>query len=96
MLNFYEYNETGHKSLTATVDINGDKKPNKMGRDIFQFKYWIYYPSDLTIQGRFLPNFFNFHQPDEELHQRCSRTYGNGCANKIMKDGWQIKDDYPW
>lgn len=27
-----------------------------------------------------------------------SNTKGGGytCADKIMKDGWTIKDDYPW
>ena len=26
----------------------------------------------------------------------CNNTYSNGCAGKIMRDGWQIKSDYPW
>ena len=26
----------------------------------------------------------------------CNNTYSGGCAGKIMRDGWQIKSDYPW
>ena len=26
----------------------------------------------------------------------CNNTYSTGCAGKIMRDGWQIKSDYPW
>jgi hypothetical protein len=26
----------------------------------------------------------------------CTVSSGLGCANKIMSDGWEIRDDYPW
>ncbi|MBR6163441.1 hypothetical protein IKQ26_06100 [bacterium] len=91
------YGPTTHRSLAIYIDINGDKQPNRLGRDIFIYMYWIYYPADKKIQGRFLPNMFNFAQTREQIHQNCSfQTNGDGCANLIMTDSWQIKDDYPW
>ena len=32
-------------------------------------------------------------RPNQES---CNNTYSIGCAGKIMRDGWQIKSDYPW
>ena len=26
----------------------------------------------------------------------CNNTSSSGCSGKIMRDGWQIKSDYPW
>ena len=32
-----------------------------------------------------------------QLKQECNKSStGLYCAALIMKDGWQIKDDYPW
>jgi len=70
------------------VDINGSKKPNRLGRDIFFFK----------------PNKNNGFWPEcstsnyEEIQDNCSKNKAGGqcCAEKIRRDGWQIKDDYPW
>ncbi len=95
--------ETGNRSTTVIVniDVNGQKKPNTYGKDIFRFMYYIYYESGNDIRnGKFLP-----------FCSQCDRSYvltadyeyacnkNNGgvwCARAIMLDGWQIKDDYPW
>lgn len=34
---------------------------------------------------------------NDQLEESCkSPSDGVGCLAKIMADGWEIKDDYPW
>lgn len=70
------------------VDINGDKKPNIVGRDIFAFVL-------MSENGRWVPAGYGYSQ--DKINASCSKT-GNGvfCSSKLVSDGWQIKDDYPW
>ena len=73
-------------SETIYVDINNSNKPNKFGRDVFQFKR--------TNEG-IKPYGYNY--TDSEIKNGCSKTEtGITCSAKIMKDGWKIKEDYPW
>ena len=69
------------------VDINGPKKPNQFGRDLFVF--------ERTSNG-IMPN--GYSMTSSELDERCAKTSGYNyfCFAKIVKDGWQIKEDYPW
>lgn len=69
------------------IDINGPKGPNVYGKDFFSF---------LLVSGKgIVPSGYNVRY--QTLNNRCSKTgNGNDCAAKIMLDGWQIKDDYPW
>lgn len=70
------------------VDINGSKKPNMFGKDVFEFV--------LDPQKGFMP--YGYDQNDAMMAFSCNSTTGFGeyCAAKILRDGWQIKDDYPW
>lgn len=73
-------------------DINGVKKPNTRGKDIFEFRI------AKTPLGNvyFYPNSFE-NSRSSIISGGCSKTSsGNYCAALIMKDGWEIKDDYPW
>ena len=86
----------GHRKFAVLyIDINGQKGPNKSGRDIFEFDYMIdgLYPE---LNGKLNPRFG--HKTREDiLTDNCNKNVsGLGCAALIMKDGWQIKDDYPW
>ena len=92
------------------VDINGDKKPNRVGRDVFTFLI----PSknanngcDSVHYGYFnhnsnfvYPVFYKC--PRDYLLKRCNNTGEGGnynglsCAELIRSDGWKIKDGYPW
>ncbi len=71
------------------VDLNGSSLPNRMGHDVF----WFSINSKTNKVG-----------PREDTNgYGCSKKdnpggWGTGysCADKIIKDGWQIKDDYPW
>ena len=86
-----------YKYITLRIDINGRKGPNRFGKDIFKYQYHITrndVENGSTIEGKFLPEGFN--GTPEQILNNCSRTgTGEVCATKIMRDSWQIKDDYP-
>ncbi len=68
------------------VDLNNSKGPNKFGRDLFMFT---------RSDKGFLP--YGYNQNAAALDSECSKTgNGNTCGAKIAKDGWEIKDNYPW
>ena len=87
----YGFNNVALQLLV--IDINGSKMPNIIGRDVFHFQI------DTTrgvISG--------YSSTKENLKLCTKEEIGNGggaersrlCAGKIMADGWQILDDYPW
>ena len=68
------------------VDINGNNPPNIYGRDVF------YAEADLSDGGRC---------GKESIfcligYGGCNKLGKTTCYYKIYKDGWEIKDDYPW
>jgi hypothetical protein len=72
------------------VDVNGAKPPNQIGKDTFNlFAHTLKEEDVVYLRGSDLT--------DEALNENCSKT-GNGsyCGRKIQRDGWEIKDDYPW
>ncbi len=83
------------------IDVNGQKAPNKFGRDIFYYIYYIRRGTNLV--GVFMPS--DYDRTRDSLingtdsgtcNKNASDWSGRYCAALIMKDGWQIKDDYPW
>ena len=88
-------------SATYYVDINGDKKPNKVGRDIFSFEYNNASKKttdennnqSTSSEGQLIPSCSVTTR--EEMKNHCKND-GTCCANLIMNDGWEIKPDYPW
>lgn len=82
------------------IDINGDKKPNRMARDIFTFNYWIYSPTEPTIIGKLIPwgsNWTRDQIKNSTATYACNRNKtGEICGALIAKDSWKITDDYPW
>lgn len=87
-------------SADILIDINGDAKPNKMGKDVFKFIYWIYNSGSQKASGTFIPYGGNFSRYDcinGNFPYTCRKDKtGELCAALIMKDNWQIKEDYPW
>ena len=75
-------------SQTVLVDINGPKNPNMLGKDVFRF---IVNFDNSTVKP------YCYQRTPSDIAKKCSRN-GDGtcCAAKIMADGWEIKDDYPW
>ena len=92
-------NDAGKKRFIIMVDINGDKSPNQFGRDIFQMSYYIHFNKLPELNGKLVPT--GIENTREELlapnDYMCNKaSSGSRCAALIMKDGWQILDDYPW
>ncbi len=88
----YNYNEGGIKYVEVYVDLNGQRKPNKVSRDIFYFVYFL-------NTGKFMPNGYEGSREYlKSLTESGCNPDRNGkyCSTLIMKDGWQIRDDYPW
>ena len=81
------------------ADINGDAKPNIMGKDVFRFIYWIKH-NHTSYSGKFIPyggGWSRNNLINTELPYGCRKDKTGGlCAALIMSDGWQIKSDYPW
>ena len=94
------------------VDLNGKKKPNILGKDIFVFTlYNGHFPGrKLGLIPHAMPSATNKtisrddimtgNYSTEAAAGSCSKTgirnQGQTCAALIMMDGWDIKDDYPW
>jgi prepilin-type N-terminal cleavage/methylation domain-containing protein len=68
------------------VDLNASKKPNVTGKDLFYFKR--------TDKG-ILPNCYG--QSIGYINIYCSKTgSGSCCTAKLMYEGWEMKNNYPW
>ncbi|MBR6164087.1 type II secretion system protein [bacterium] len=78
--------------MVLYIDINGDKKPNKWGKDIFQINYYtnsgkLLFSGSASSRGTLLSS---------QTHNCNKATTGLYCGALILKDGWRIADDYPW
>ena len=82
------------------ADINGEAKPNIMGRDVFHFIYWVLHTTITSSSGKYIPYDGDWDRDDiiNGTQSYCCRRDKTGdlCAALIMKDGWQIKAGYPW
>ena len=81
------------------IDINADKGPNRLGKDIFMLS--IYPKSNKLIfhsQGQTNAQLkSNYDGGGYQCAKGTNTTYaGAKCGAKIMLDGWKISDDYPW
>lgn len=70
------------------VDINGSRKPNVFGKDVFMLDR---IPNGGGVQP------LGYRATNEALDKNCSKA-GNGfyCAEKIKRAGWKIDKSYPW
>lgn len=108
-LNFVNNSANRTKThLKINIDINGNKLPNQYGRDVFVFSI---FPFASQSKGKVVPG-TNDQCGGGAIHNQLSREqlltggcatckkdhtgFGYGCAAVIIKDGWEIKDDYPW
>ena len=74
---------------TIYIDINGPLSPNVLGKDVFLFK--------IDNKKGFMP--YCYDRTQEQINNGCTKNSSgnnNCCTAKIMMDGWEIKDDYPW
>ena len=89
--------------LWLYVDINGRKKPNIIGRDIFIFDIYSY-PNN-GVQSNYRLKFWGNHLESEERlyvesNYGCNKSSpefaGFYCGELIFRNGWKIPDNYPW
>lgn len=80
-------------------DINGERKPNQNGRDIFNFVFCNgSYREALTCGGNnkitFCPYIWRNETRALRL-KRCKEEAGAYCSGLLYYDNWEFKDDYP-
>ncbi len=74
----------------VAIDINGDKKPNRVGQDTF---FAIFSKNNDSFGKPAVKN-----KDRSTLITECKEMINVdfACTELIMRDGWQIRDDYPW
>ena len=77
------------------VDLNGPKKPNMIGKDVF-----ILSRVDDDVKGGVVVPFCSGNDL-EDINSQCSAkgtmtSNGYCCAEKIKRAGWNIDKSYPW
>ena len=78
--------------MRMLFDVNGDKEPNSMGRDLFQFWY-----SWNNVFTTYYPWNSDSYNTRTKIKQMCSSNVEQHfhCAKLVQLDGWEFKDDYP-
>ena len=92
--NYYKTLENKQVSNSVVfVDLNGARKPNRLGRDIFQLTI---VPDGKGVQpyGTNLSNsdIDKYCSYERDMHSSDTVT----CAEKIKRAGWEIDNSYPW
>ena len=83
------------KIAGIVVDINADRRPNLVGRDIFFFEL-TNTSSRVSFQGYNLSRDVMLNNAGEGCNITAGNAAGRYCGALIQHDGWEIRDDYPW
>ena len=88
------------KIAETFFDVNGERGPNEIGRDIFAFELSSTLDSRVgRAELKFVPGSQYYESRTREtLINNCKRggiIYGTYCAALVYRDGWEFKDDYP-
>ena len=93
--------QTVYKAVT--IDVNGQKNPNQLGKDVFVFsiskteKSLVPYGFSDAGHGGGCFNDYDRNKIKTGHDYSCNNANkGIWCAALIMTDGWEILDDYPW
>ena len=84
------------ETVDISIDLNGDRKPNRRGRDIFVVRIS---KSENYKDFGFAGAVYNRNGMINHTHGCKHGAAGNAytyCGALIQADNWQIKDDYPW
>ena len=102
LLYVYATADANNKGAQITFDINGSKKPNKIGRDIFKVEYWLV-SNKSTRQAQvnnITPAYMSYARStlvSNGNNDYCNKAKnGLACLAVIMKDSWTFQNDYPW
>lgn len=92
--------EYGPAGSSVTVDINGFKQPNQIGRDIFIFvlspKSSSFVPIESSsfysdyVYGNSRDESYMEQRIEENCNTSSSSSIGETCAAKIIMDGWKM------
>lgn len=75
----------GAYDSSVYIDLNGSKEPNMFGIDVFAF---------VRLAGKgIMPSCYA--ATNSYVENDCKNN-GYCCTAKIVRDGWEIKDNYPW
>ena len=79
------------------VDINCEKTPNMLGKDVFVFSVFLDENTNATYIAPFeLPNNASASKKTQ-MDTYCASGVGYTCTHWLMKDGFnKIPKDYPW
>ena len=82
--------------VDIVYDVNGSKKPNAHGRDIFRFLLCGSKSPEWCDGRHFCPMYSTSAHTREEKIQDCIKgDRGSGCTGLLEYDGWEFKKDYP-
>lgn len=98
---FYRYKAFQNKNFLL-VDLNGNSKPNRLGRDVFVFSF---YQNILTGYSQYTANANNWlkNAGYPGTSGQCNKNASGGafgpgsyCSTFIMYNNWTIPVGYPW
>lgn len=96
---FIALQKQDNNHIHLNLDLNGSVRPNTLGIDIFVMTLTSNSLKDsihnISNAGLFM---YGHGLTENELKSAgCSKSStGLMCGEKILMDGWDIKDDYPW
>ena len=83
-------------SVYMYVDLNGDRKPNRAGRDIFTFNFGGSATWKINMAGNGLEKDKLLEASRSGCNKNGGDYSGDYCGALIQYDNWEIKDYYPW
>ncbi len=83
---------TNYTSMIVRLDINGNQKPNIIGKDVFMMRIDSN-EKKLVFFNSGAKRYFLLNDSTYGCNKSSSGWF---CGALIMQDGWEIKDDYPW
>lgn len=91
----YTDSDEAIKIAGIVVDINADRAPNLVGRDIFFFELKNN-STQVTLQGYDKSREVMLNHRAEGCNTTAGNVAGRYCGALIQHDGWEIREDYPW
>lgn len=92
------FNTTAASAATIWIDLNGNKPPNIVSKDVF-------YLVVMSGKLRFYPGWWDTASTSRSsvvstaaygCNKAAVSSAGISCGFLMYQDGWQMKDDYPW